>query len=334
MPGWFVASIVTFVSFLIALLVALATRKAESPDGKETHEVASGLAVLLLILTGVFTLVSSWNPVSTKNEGIELSFGKTSGHLSNGAHFTAPWVKVVEMDAAIQTDQYSSPAGNWNTALPGNGANASGPCLPVRLANQQTGCVDVTIRWRIQPGAADELYKDYRSFEHVRNSLVTKDLVAAANTAFADFNPLDSIRAKAAPSNGTSNPTLATLAGRIRNTLADENRGVGSRIDVLSVIIPLVLFDPATQSRINQLQQQVALTRIAEQALQTNRKQAEANAALEARGLTTNVLVAQCMAALSASVKDGHPLPPGFSCWPGGSGASTAVLAPATGKSK
>jgi regulator of protease activity HflC (stomatin/prohibitin superfamily) len=302
----------------------------ESGSGDRTWMLI--VAVVLFIGAGAMTLASSYNPVSTKNEGIETTFGATSGHLHNGFHMTWPWVKVHEMDAAIQTDSYV-----WDKNP------TSSTCLSVRIANQQTGCLTISIRWRIcttdtaqtyttidgrtkkvvcHKDAVDELYRDYRTFDHVRDSLVSRELTAAVNNAFANYNPLDSISLNT-PANGAKNPLLSTLAAKITSTMRQE---IGTQIEVLNTIIPLVHYDDATQQKINQLQQQVAQTRIAEQAKITNEKQAAANKALAASVNTSpNVLVAQCLNTLEEMVKNGQPVPAGFSCWPGGSG--TPVIA-------
>lgn len=166
-----------------------------------------------------------------------------------------------------------------------------------------------------------ELYRDYRSFDHVRGSLVTRELRAAVNEQFGAYNPLNSVAGVVAK--GGKNPSLGVEATGVARRL----RGViGQRINVLSVIISLIHYDGETQKRIDQLQQQVAETRIAEQQLITNEKQAAANAALSKSVNTSpNVLVAQCMDVLESMVKNQQTVPPGFSCWPGGSG--TAIIA-------
>lgn len=271
------------------------------------HRWPAGVAIAALAIAAVLTLGSSYNPVGTKEVGVETSFGKTVGHLSNGPHLTWPWVKVHEMDAAIQTDSY-----------------VGAGCINVRIANQQTGCANVSIQWRILPADTDELYKDYRSFDHVRDALVTRNLTQALNEALSSYNPLNQIAA----GHSVSSP-LVGYAHDVTRILRNE---IGRKIVVLSTILPIVSFDPATQGRINQLQQQVALTRISEQALKTNEAQAKANAAL-ARSVDTspNVLVSRCIDALDQMVKQGQPVPPGFSCWPGG-GVAAVIAGPTAGR--
>lgn len=341
--GWIIWTILFVIAIFASWpLVRWLKRKAE--DSKDTRDAGFWKAWLyvgkmyfagLVLSLALLTFFSSFVQVSTKNVGVETSFGAISGELDNGAHFIPPWYRVTEMDAAIQTDSYTQAPGDKNN------------CLSVRIANQQTGCLDISIRWRIcsantvqhytgtdgkqhkvvcDAKAADELFQNYRTFDHVRDSLVTRGLKAAANNAFANYNPLDSITLNTS-ANGAKNPLLSTLANRITSTMRRE---IGNQIEVLNTIIPIVHYDTPTQQKINQLQQQVAQTRIAEQAKITNRKQAEANKELAASVNTSpNVLVAQCLDTLEEMVKNSQPVPAGFSCWPGNGVA--AVIAGPTG---
>lgn len=319
-------TLVFAILFMVATIIAIFIHPIP-PDAGAPPRTMLWVRLALGLVTCLLLLGSSYNPVSTKNEGVETSFGKPVGHLHNGPHLTWPWVKVHEMDAAIQTDSYYQ---------------QEHKCLNVRIANQQTGCVDISIRWRIcvaktpatksSPGckqnAVDDLFRDYRTFEHVRDSLVTRDLIAAVNTAFSQYNPLDSIKLGTS-ANGVNNPLLSVLASQVT---AQMQREIGGQIEVLNTIIPIVHFDDATQNRINQLQQQVAQTRIAEQEKLTNEAKARANNALSKSVDTSpNVLVAQCMTTLEEMVKAHDAVPAGFSCWPGG-GAAAVIAGPAAAK--
>lgn len=333
MPGWFILSIIVAVAGGIVLLVRhfLTTtvtnendydRDPSKPVQVKTVRPAylGWTAVGLGLLAALLVLVSCYNPVGTKEEGIVTSFGKTTGHLSNGPHLTWPWEKVHQMDAAIQTDSY---VGN--------------NCITVRIANQVVACAPLSFQWRIRPEMAEELYKDFRSFDHVRDALVTRNLVQAANRALATYNPLDHVAGGTGkvPANGVDNGTLQTLSKDITRIMREQIGNLADaeqdRVIVLSTILQPLKFDDATQGRINQLQQQVALTRIAIQRKETNLAEAKANAALAASvNNSPNVLVARCLDTFEAMVKGNQSVPDGFSCWPGGNLAG--ILAPAAGK--
>lgn len=295
MPASFVFSLI----LLVATIVLFFVRKRLAPV-TWAWSLTAGLCLLMLF-------IACFKQVGTKEDGVKLSFGKPAGHLSAGPHLTWPWVKVKEMDAAIQTDTF-------------NGRS----CLRVRIANQQTGCAAISLQWRIRPNAVDALYQNYRSFDHVRDALVTRKLNVAVNEALATYNPLDQVAGKGA--------TLPKIAAKITEIMKRE---VGARIEVLSTLLPIITFDEATQNRINQLQQQVAQTRIAKQQKQTNIQVALANNAL-ARSVsaTPNVLVARCFETLEEMVKRGQAVPAGFSCWPNSSNFGGVVATVPTSKSK
>ncbi|MDA2889484.1 SPFH domain-containing protein [Mycolicibacterium sp. BiH015] len=266
---------------LVITVFALASRAtAKNPAGKTRGAriavVSGGLTVLVLIL-GCTTIVS------TRNIGVVTTMGRPSGTLSNGLHVKAPWQKVTEMDGAIQIDNHT---GEYATT--------------VRLGNNSTAYVDNSVRWRIQPAAADELFLDYRDFANVRENLVTRELRAALNEVFSDFDPL-------APEN-VEGTDIQALGDDVAENLRAK---VGDQVDIINVIIPLVSYDEATQGRINALNAERANTRVAEQRAKTAAAEARANEILAASvSDSPNVLVSKCLdAAREAAIS---PL----GCWP------------------
>ncbi len=148
----------------------LGTLGAKNPAARTRSlriAVVTGVIALFVVILGSTTIVSA------RNVGVVTTFGRPSGTLSNGLHWKAPWQSVTEMDGTIQIDNHT-------------GESAT----TVRLGNNSTAYVDNSVRWRIQPAAADELFLDYRQFANVRDNLVTRELRAALNEVFADFDPL------------------------------------------------------------------------------------------------------------------------------------------------
>lgn len=306
----------TFVLAIVTVLLALASRAVSSmfrrqPQtktvrvnsyGDATKEVPTDAAVGTLVfrwtargflaLTVLLTVVSSYTPVSTKNVGIVTEFGKPTSSLSNGVHFIAPWAKVTEMDAAIQTDKHTA-------------ASKDDPCITVRIAHQATACADVIIKWRVDESTAGVLFQNYRDFENVRDSLITTDLQSAMNQAFGDYDAL----AVDTDGNSTS-PGLPALANQVLSTMKAD---VGSLAEIQSIQIPVVHFDGTTQDKLNQLQAAIAQTRIATQSQKTAAAEAQANQILSASvDNSTNVLVSKCLDLVAKGIQ----LPAGFSCFP------------------
>lgn len=252
--------------------------------------VTFALLGIFVVLTGF----SSMTIVPTKNVGIVTTFGNPEGTLDNGFHWKAPWDKVTELDGTIQTDTHTE--------------------TQVRLANQGVAFVDNSVRWRIVEDEADELFKDYREFENIRDSLVTRELAASLNTVFEDYDPLATNEA-----GELTVPGLEDLSSELTIALQEK---VGDGVEVISVIITKVKLDDATQSRLNALQTEIANTRIAEQSALTAEAEALANEILsDSVSEDPNVLVSKCMDLLNEMISSGMTVPPAFSCWPGSQSA-------------
>lgn len=207
-----IATVGFFTARRLAGLIT-ATAGGQYADKRLGRSLARGVAITMLIggfLAGFF---STFTTVSTKNVGIMTTFGHPDGELSNGAHFIAPWSKVTEMPANVQTDQY---LGNTDSDT----SNDQQPCMDVRIANQSIACVEVTIRWRIVPGSAPDLFRDYKTFDHVRDSLVTLNLKSALNQAFADYNPLSILQSGSVPQD-----VLNQVGGKVQQALVKQVGG-------------------------------------------------------------------------------------------------------------
>lgn len=308
MPAAFIFAIIFAVITLIALAVwkfastpepaAPRSRYDSSSDPVPVTKIAGWVAAGFGALTALFVLVSAWTPVGTQNIGIETSFGRPVGHLDNGLHFIAPWDQVTQMDGAIQTDSYT-------------GAN----CINIRVAEQQTACASVSIRWRIRPDAVDGLFRNYQFptvFTAIQDSLVTRELAVALNRQFASYDPIASLTSSV-KSGQPGNPTVAELAAAVTGEMQAE---IGSQIQVDNVLIPLVTYDATVQSRINTVLAQTAQTDVAQQAIKTALAQAQANKDLAA-SVSNNpgVLQSQCLNLVNEGIKAGYSFPAGFSCF-------------------
>ena len=308
----FIFGLLFIIGFVISLVVAAMLDKKVDARGatgrvgyRQGHEHAydgkTAAKITAWCLLGVGLLMvfgSTVREVSTKNVGITTAFGKPTGELSNGLHVVAPWVNVTEMDAAIQTDIY-------------DGDGNQGTCLNVRLAFQIVACVDTSIQWRIEPKQADYLFQNYRDFTNVREALVTRELNSALSQVMANYDPL------ALNANGTTTqPSLNTLAGQVQAVITHD---IGAYIHVIHVFIPRILYGDSVQSQIDSLQKQVAATRIAQQAEQTNAAQSKANQELEQSVTNPNVLVSKCLDGVNNAIANGYQLPAGYNCFGGGS---------------
>ncbi len=160
---------------------------AKHEEYKPKYTAAKWTAFGLLAVTIILTVWSSLVAVPTRNVGVVTTFGRPHDEtLSNGLHIKAPWDDVWNFDAAVQTDKFT---GNEDK----DDLKTTHTCTTVRIGNQSTACVDNSIRWQIVPDEADVLYQDYKDFDNVRDSLVTRQLITALNEAFSTYDPLNNI---------------------------------------------------------------------------------------------------------------------------------------------
>ncbi len=268
---------------------------------RREYRIATHIA---LVVTVLFLGLSSLTMVSTKTVGVVTSFGKPSGApLDNGLHVKAPWKKVHKFDAAKQVDEFTGDK-----------------CVSVRMAGQTTACVSAVITWRAVSAEANSLYQDYKDFEKVRSTLVKNNVRATVGQVFSTYNPLAQVAEGAAIA---ETPNVNGYADDVQQAL---QAAVGNEVEIVAVTTRYISYDKTTQARINELQAEVANTRIAEQRKLTATAEAAANKELaQSVGNDPNVLVSKCLDILSTIAKDGTALPNGFSCWPGTSVPPVAI---------
>lgn len=293
MSGWFITAIIFAILTVLAFAIC---RKVREPG-------AMGIPIFLGAVTFLLLLLSSVSTVPTRTVGVEVAFGKPVAALNNGWHWIRPWADVEKFDASIQTLKLE---------------NGQRNCVTVRLGNQTTACVDVSVQWHIDTNAdVIDLYKRYRTFDNIENNLVHRQLQRALNVSFEKYDPLKAVNGAA----DQSGPTLDQLAADSEKTLRDA---VGHGISIVNVTIPLVHYDQNTEDRLKAFQQALADTRIAEQRKQTAQKVAEANNILAASQASRDpgVIYQNCLDMVERAAKSGGNLPAGFSC---GSGSGVVV---------
>lgn len=274
---------------LIALFVALVT--AFITNLTRAVPVFAGLLGLVFIILSCTTMVEA------KQVGVLTTFGKPSDQtLSSGLHFKAPWQKVTEIDATIQTDEYHGDS-----------------CITVVLADKNTACISATNRWAVSKDNANSVYADFRSddpTESLRDAVVSTQFKAAVNDVFGSFD---------ATKDGAADTDA--LAKKVTDKLLTKTDEL---VTIESVTISFIKPSETLQDKIEALQAQEEKTRIATEAKATATQEAAANRILsDSISDDPNVLVSKCLDLLA----EGYDAPAGFTCWPGGSGA---VVVPST----
>lgn len=299
---WFITGII-IVS--LALFVQRKVIPSQAPARPYMY-FPVGLGVLLMIL-------SCFAVVGARNVGVPTVFGRPTGEtFGAGLHFKAPWVKVTDIDATIQPEEYFGKS-----------------AITVKIADGGDASIAVSYRWRINPDGADKVYADYRKSElgitgAVRKALVSTNVKAAINEELGNYDPLagaelstDLSAAELAKLKVNVVPDYKVYNKAIQKNVEEKIANVGDLIDIQSVTISQLRLPESTQKRINAFNAAVQNTKIALQEVATKKAQAEGNIKLADSLKDPNVLVSKCFDALAAG---DFVLPAGGSCWPGGSG--------------
>lgn len=295
MPVTFILGIICLVVLVIAAAVWFVSRD------EDVQFPAFIVGAIALILTFVFFISASANIVGTRQVGIVTNFGKPTGEtLSNGLHWLAPWKKVEEMDAAIQNDVY-------------NGDSR----IQVRLGNNSTALADVNIRWNIKQDAADELFRQYKTFGNVRSNLIERNLRTALNEAFTKFDPL-----AGEPLPGQPRVDLNSVT---QNALALMRDKSGDQVEILDLSIPVIDYDDNTEQRINAINAARAETTKAEQDAKTAEQRAAAAKVL------ANQPVPNLSIAIAACVNKMAETGQNLNCFPIGSNVVPTLAIPNPG---
>ncbi len=318
---WFVLAILVVIGGVIGAVAA--GGKYNGAAGGATFAGALLLAFLLFVVAG-------FKSVPTKSIGVPVSFGKVVGApYGPGLHETwTPWKHLRVLDETIQTTTFEGCQGQFcqkgdlvgvTTPPKGDTGSSTAPCLEVRIGGQQTACLDVTIQWKVEDQAADSLFSDYANqgdlMPVIENAVVVRELRQVANQVLGDYNPIQDVSV----STTVGNSQFTTFQPRVLKAM---NADIGSRIQIVSILMPLLRYDRTTQARLNSVQQQYGNTAIAAQEVTTNERLAAAYGKLtKILSANPNVLVAQCLQLTATAEKDGWGgLPPGWNCFGGTSG--------------
>jgi regulator of protease activity HflC (stomatin/prohibitin superfamily) len=303
--------VIWFVVALVAVAVGIAFVAWGMLANPEDPAVTVGIGVVVTLVGAGVMFVDSFTIVPTRSVGVQVTAGKPHPHpIKNGWHWVALWSSVEKFDASVQTLNLTA------------AKEDSGDPVTVRLGNQTTAQVDVSVQWNIDPdGDVVELYKRYRSFDNVEANLVKRQLQHSLNLAFAAYDPLRAIN------KDTDGPSqnIDDLAAKAK---ADLQKSVGSGIQIGTLTIPIVHYDGDTENRLKAYQQSLADTRIAEQRRKTAEQTKAANDILAGSAASSNpgVQYQNCLDLIRDLAAKGQldKLPPTFSC--GGAGQTPVIV--------
>jgi len=258
-----IALVIGIVVLLIGVIVLI--KKSKIAKGADVGAgVVTSIGVVFALIGLAVIVFDSFTIVPARNVGIVVAYGKPERTLDNGFHWVKPWASIETVDATVQNINLSNDAHN---------------CITVRLANQTTACVDVTVQWNVdQHTNANELWQRYRGNNddvvgNIQRNVVERELRRSLNVVFAPYNPL-SVLSGQAPNESTDD--LASKA------LGEVKAHVDQGIVVDTLRISVVHFDDTTQAKLNGYAQALADTQIATQQKLTAAQQKQANYLLAA----------------------------------------------------
>ena len=161
--------IVLGIIFIVGLLVAIFSR-ADRRGENHTRGPAAGVAAAAVVLIAIVTALFSATTVDARAVGIQTSFGKYDATLDNGFHWTAPWSSVEQFSTQIQPLNLD---------------------VPVAFEGGSSGTAVITVRWSIDKNGAEELWKDWKTFDRVRDNLVKSETREQVNFVISSYSPED-----------------------------------------------------------------------------------------------------------------------------------------------
>lgn len=215
--------ILASILLLAAIISVGVSFGVEHSDDKRAFR---GVAAGALLLFGVLTVACAATTVAPRSVGIQTAFGRYQDTLQPGLQWTAPWSSVEEFSTQVQP-------------LDLNGANKSS--VDVNYKGGGKGNVDAVVRWRIDEKNAEALWRKYRTFDNVRDQLVTSSAKDSVRVVTGNYLPNDA----------RAGENLRKITADVMGDLANTLRFDGIRID--SVSTTGVFLDPATQQSLERI---------------------------------------------------------------------------------
>lgn len=162
----------------------------------------------------VIALFMSSTTIGARSVGVETRFGKYVSTQQSGHHWLSPFSTVEEFSTLTQ-----------NLHLDGKSGDDHGSQTRVAFKGGASGSADVTVRYRITDGGVGKLWHDYKTFENVRDNLVTADSQNTIRTEFSNYTPVDAIDGN----------NLNTIMKNVQGALDTKLEAYGITVDSVQV---------------------------------------------------------------------------------------------------
>lgn len=266
------------------------TDRWDNPVG-DPHEVrnpgrlgALGVAALATIAALVITALFSVARIEAREVGVETLFGKYERTLQAGWQWQNPFAAVETFDTKLQTTDVQPQVGFKG----GGGGNQP-----------------ATVQWEITSDEAEALWRDFGTFDEVKDRLVIKTTDDSIDRAMKKYAPADTLQEE----NATE--LRATVKEDVSKRLAPYG------VTVREVLMPTPNFDDKAKEYLDRVQAaQSNLTRS-----QIEKETAENDAAADKirnREASPESITLECLDTMRTWNDDNNgQLPAGFQCIPG-----------------
>lgn len=267
----FIIGILIILGGLAGIFFGIGSSKAKA--------AAAGVVLLGLILVAL----PSFTTVDARSVGVQTAMGKYSDTLGPGFHAVAPWSDVEEWTTRNQTIRFEGKGeGEERTNF------FTEPRITVRLGTQAEAYVDATVTWRITEKSVGDLWKQHKTFGDARQDFALPAAKGAINEAFDGYDPLKNIGNTAPPATAGTTVQVADDKAEGYIPLSVWSKKVTEaltplyakrNVELVSVQVTYVDYDKDTKDKLNRFSGERANTRIAEQKVETAKKEAEASRA-------------------------------------------------------
>jgi regulator of protease activity HflC (stomatin/prohibitin superfamily) len=235
--------------------------------------VAVGLVVVLSLVTGLL----AYRQVPEGHAGVEKEWGAVTGTtLEPGAHWKVPIMTTVQ---AVET----RPRTYTMSATEGEGDRSRADAITVKTVNGSSVDVDLTIRYRINPGEADTFVEDWNREQQMEERLIRPTIrtVLRDEASSLQTTGADAIYTR------TGRAALEEAAlGALRQEFEDEPITLEA-VQIRNIDLPDRIDETLDQKEQAKQQVEVELERVRQEEARAQQKvvQAEADAeAIEIRG--------------------------------------------------
>lgn len=261
--------------FAACVVGAIATREA----GAVGASVVAGLVLVAIVLAFSATTVSA------RSVGIQTSFGKYQDTLSNGFHFTAPWSSVEEFSTQVQDLDLE---------------------VAVSFDGGSSGTAKLTTLWAIDAPGAEQLWKDWKTFDRVRDRLVAPAARTSIAAEFSNYAP------EAAKDGNNRVAIQDSVLETLKSDLADNG------VDVRSIQLTDVKLGDRAQNSVDRIAEAASNTERATEEQERAKIEAE-TARIRQESQTPETLQRYCLEVLNGwSVENNGPVPATLNCGLGG----------------